>query len=76
MNHPSEQAVQPAKGAVATERRDRSARVVHVPRVDVRESKDGFLVIAELPGASQDSVDLTVEKNVLTISAKAEVSAP
>lgn len=76
MNHASEQAVQSAGGAVPVERRDRATRVVQVPRVDVRESKDGFLVIAELPGASQDSVDLTVEKNVLTISAKAEASAP
>lgn len=77
MNHVSEQAVpSAANGAVATERRERTPRVVHVPRVDVRESKDGFLVIAELPGASQDSVELTVEKNVLTIRAKADVSAP
>jgi HSP20 family protein len=76
MNHSSEPAVQTTNGAVATDRRERASRVVHVPRVDVRESKDGFLVVAELPGASQETVDLTVEKNVLTISAKAEPSAP
>ena len=76
MNHASEQAIQSTHGAAATDRREHAPRVVHVPRVDVRESKDGFLVVAELPGASQETVDITVEKNVLTISAKADTSAP
>jgi len=51
-------------------------RVVHVPRVDVAESKDSFLVVADLPGVAQENVDVTVEKNVLTISARAEERVP
>lgn len=51
-------------------------RVVRVPRVDVHESRDGFLVIADLPGVAQEGVEITVEKNVLTITARAEARAP
>ena len=52
------------------------ARVVHAPRVDVAESKESFHVVADLPGVAQENVDVTVEKNVLTISARSEARIP
>jgi len=70
-SHPS------TTGATESPRNEKPrSRVVHVPRVDVAESKDAFLVVADLPGVSQENVDVTVEKNVLTISARAEARRP
>ncbi|MFM7141455.1 MAG: Hsp20/alpha crystallin family protein [Alphaproteobacteria bacterium] len=62
--------------AEATHAAKARQRVVHVPRVDVAESKEAFLVVADLPGVAQENVDVTVEKNVLTISARAEARVP
>ncbi len=47
------------------------------PLVDIYEQQDGtVMVLAELPGAPADSVDVRVEKGVLTISAQAVVEEP
>jgi HSP20 family protein len=40
---------------------------VWVPALDVAERGDAYLVHAELPGVSPDSVDIQFEQNVLTI---------
>ena len=41
---------------------------VWVPAMDVAERKDAYVVQAELPGLSPEQVDVSFEKNVLTIS--------
>jgi HSP20 family protein len=38
------------------------------PPVDIRETKDGYELIADLPGLTADDVDVTVEDGVLTVS--------
>jgi HSP20 family protein len=38
------------------------------PRVDVAESDAAFIVRAELPGIDPDSIDVTVEQDVLSIT--------
>jgi HSP20 family protein len=38
------------------------------PRVDVAESDTSFLIRAELPGIDPDSIDVTVEQEVLSIT--------
>lgn len=37
------------------------------PRADVLETNDAFLVQVDLPAVREDEVDVTVEKNVLTV---------
>ncbi len=37
------------------------------PRVDVSESKDAYVIKAELPGVSKSDVKITLHDNVLTI---------
>ena len=39
---------------------------VYVPRVDVRETAEGFAVVADLPGVDEKSVEATVQNRVLT----------
>src|SRR5690606_21532533 len=39
-----------------------------VPKVDVKESKDGYEISAELPGLDEKDVELTIDGNLLTLS--------
>ena len=55
--------------------RDR-ARKVYVPRVDIYESQDDIVVVADMPGVDESSVDITLEKNVLTIGGYVEPVTP
>jgi len=38
-----------------------------VPHVDIREDEQGFRVIADVPGVDPGDVDITLDRNVLTI---------
>ncbi|WP_051472055.1 Hsp20/alpha crystallin family protein [Patulibacter minatonensis] len=39
-----------------------------VPQVDLHESEDGYVLLADLPGVSAEDVAIDVERNVLTLS--------
>jgi HSP20 family protein len=43
---------------------------VWVPAIDLIEKKDAYVVRAELPGVERSNLDITFEKNVLTISGR------
>ncbi|KJR41075.1 heat shock protein Hsp20 family protein [Candidatus Magnetoovum chiemensis] len=43
------------------------ARKVYTPAVDIVERKDDMLLIADMPGVDETSLDIMVEKKVLTI---------
>jgi HSP20 family molecular chaperone IbpA len=47
-------------------------RQVFSPRADVYETGEEIVVMADMPGVREDSVDITLEKNVLTIQGKVE----
>jgi HSP20 family molecular chaperone IbpA len=53
--------------------RDRPA---FVPRSDIYETKEAIYVVADLPGVHEDAVEITVEKDVLTINGYVESVAP
>ena len=42
------------------------------PLVDVVETEDGYVLEAELPGMSEKNVDVSVEDNLLTVTARQE----
>jgi len=44
--------------------------------IDAFRSGDTFVVEFDLPGVAPDSIDLTVERNVLTVHAKRERQSP
>jgi HSP20 family molecular chaperone IbpA len=48
--------------------RTRTSRV-YMPRVDIYEQDDETVLVADMPGVDEKSVDITLEKNVLTIKA-------
>jgi HSP20 family protein len=47
-------------------------RKVYTPNVDILEKKDEIVVTADLPGVDETSLDITLEKNVLTIHGMTE----
>ena len=46
------------------------------PAVNIIEDKEGLVLTADIPGASKESLDVNVEKGVLTISAPAQHTMP
>ncbi|PKO12348.1 MAG: heat-shock protein Hsp20 [Chloroflexi bacterium HGW-Chloroflexi-10] len=55
--------------------RTREGRV-YIPRVDIYENNDTIFVIADIPGVDESSIDITLEKNTLTIDARVQVERP
>ena len=43
-----------------------------IPRTDIYETDKEIVVLADIPGANEKTVDITLENNVLTISANIE----
>jgi HSP20 family protein len=64
----------PVAQAEGTERtRDRP---VYAPRVDIIETEDALEIFADMPGVTKDSVEVTLERRVLSIRGRGETSLP
>lgn len=46
------------------------------PPVDIYETKDGLVLMADLPGVAKENLDVRVENDTLTIRGKASHSLP
>jgi len=46
------------------------------PAVNIIEDEEGLVLTADIPGAAKDSLDVNVEKGILTISAPAQHTVP
>jgi HSP20 family protein len=55
--------------STAERTRDRPA---FVPRADIYETDDEIVVVADMPGVDENTVDITLENNVLTINGYVE----
>jgi HSP20 family molecular chaperone IbpA len=49
---------------------------VFSPAVDIYETPDSVVLVADMPGVTEDSVDVNLEKNVLTIYGRVEPVVP
>jgi len=61
---------QQAQAPVEAERT--RTRKVYVPRADIYETKETIVLITDMAGVDEKSIDITLEKNVLTISGAVE----
>jgi HSP20 family molecular chaperone IbpA len=52
------------------------ARKVYVPQVDIVETDEALLLIADMPGVDQSGVDVNVENNILTIKGTVRDEGP
>lgn len=55
--------------------RSRAAKIFN-PDVDIIERKDHIMVVADMPGIDEASVDITLENNVLSIYGKVDWDVP
>jgi len=62
------------EGPMATDKslvsESKSSRRVYVPVADIYETEDLYCLKLEMPGATKDSIDITVENNELLIEGK------
>jgi len=62
---------------VPTEETERiRERACFVPRADIYETDENVFVIVDMPGVSGDAIDITLEKNILTINGNTSLDAP
>jgi HSP20 family molecular chaperone IbpA len=50
--------------------------VAFVPRADIYETDETIVVVADMPGVDEKSVDITLENNVLSINGHVEPRVP
>jgi len=43
-----------------------------IPRVDIYETREALFLIADMPGVDEKTVDVELEKNILTIAGRVE----
>ncbi len=54
----------------AAEQTERTREVpCFIPRADIYEEEDQIVIVADIPGADESSIDVTLEKSILTINA-------
>jgi len=51
-------------------------RRVYVPRSDIYETNDDLVLVMDIPGTDENSVEITLEKSVLTVNAYPVFSRP
>ena len=64
--------IQQQEDALAEEMERTRSRRVFLPKADIYETDNEILVLADIPGANEKTVDITLEKNVLSITAYVE----
>lgn len=52
------------------------ARTTFVPRADIYETEGNVVVTMDMPATSEDTIDITLDKNILTVTADSTYCAP
>ena len=55
--------------------RTRNGRV-YIPRADIYETENEIVIVADIPGCDEQSIDITLEKNILKINGFVEPKLP
>ena len=64
------------KQVAETEAERTRDRPAFVPRADIYETEEAIVVVADMPGVDERSLDITLEKGVLTLNGMVEPQAP
>jgi HSP20 family protein len=48
----------------------------YIPRADIYETADELVIVADMPGVDENSLDITLEKNVLSLKGFVEFPTP
>ena len=52
------------------------SRTTFIPRSDIYETEENVVVSVDMPGVSEDTIDITLEKNILTINGISNYEEP
>lgn len=47
-----------------------------IPAIDIIEKDDHYVMTADIPGAKEDTIDVTINRDILTITAEAQFEVP
>ena len=64
--------VQQQEEAPAEEMERTRSRRAFIPKADIYETDKEIIILADIPGANEKTVDITLEKNILSITAYIE----
>ncbi|MDH5655363.1 MAG: Hsp20/alpha crystallin family protein [Spirochaetia bacterium] len=64
--------LQEAKKDIQTEVERASTKRTYMPAVDIFEDETTVILYADMPGVDEKGVDITLEKNILTIDGKTD----
>jgi HSP20 family molecular chaperone IbpA len=53
-----------------------SPRTTFIPRADIYDTNENVVVILDMPGGNEESIDITLENNILSINGKSTFEAP
>jgi HSP20 family molecular chaperone IbpA len=71
------ESINPTGDRAATTREDTRASEKYLkPAVNIIEMEEGLKLMADIPGATKESLDVNVDKGILTISAQATHEMP
>ncbi len=59
-----------------TETQPAEAQVVFTPPIDIFETPEGLVLLADLPGVAPDSLELQVQDNKLTLFGRVDATLP
>jgi HSP20 family protein len=64
--------VQKQENVPAEETERTRSRRAFIPKADIYETENEIIVLADIPGANEKTIEITLEKNVLSITAYVE----
>jgi HSP20 family molecular chaperone IbpA len=64
------------QGSAAEKAQNTEARCIFSPRSDVYETGDALFVVADMPGVDEEGLQVTLEKNMLTIEGRTRKATP
>ena len=64
------------ESSVQTREETRASERYVKPAVDIIETEAGLTLIADIPGATKEALDVNVEKGILSVSAPVSLSMP
>lgn len=65
--------VQTQQAPAAAEPEQTRNRRVYSPRVDIFEKQGAIVLLADMPGTDEKNINISLEKNILTITGKVDV---
>lgn len=48
-------------------------RIIYSPRVDIFEKGDSIVLLADMPGTDEKSINISLEKNILTVTGSIDI---